>query len=65
MLKIGDRVEAAVELPGIPAGSTGTVKAIDRLFTAVEFVDGRIGYYSPAQLRLTSAKPGETAAGDG
>ncbi len=58
MPKIGDTVQTAVELPGIPTGSVGTVKAIDRLFTAVEFADGRIGYYSPRQLReVTGQRP--------
>lgn len=51
MLKIGDAVETAVDLPGIPRGSSGRVKEIEPLLVAVEFDEGRIGYYSPRQLR--------------
>jgi hypothetical protein len=51
MLKIGDAVETAVELPGIPRGSRGRVKEVEALLVAVEFDEGRIGYYSPRQLR--------------
>lgn len=51
MVRIGDVVETAVDLPGIPCGSRGTVKEVEPLLVAVEFDEGRIGYYSPRQLR--------------
>lgn len=51
MFNVAERVETVVALPGIPAGSVGRVKEIGRPFLAVEFEDGRVGYYSPRQLR--------------
>ena len=51
MFKVADAVETVVALPGIPAGSQGRVKEIGHPFVAVEFEDGRVGYYSPRQLR--------------
>ena len=49
-MKIGETVRTAIALPGIPAGTTGTVKEIGRLFVVVTFEDGREGYYAPRQL---------------
>jgi len=58
MFKAGDAVETVVALPGIPAGSVGRVKELGRPFLAVEFDDGRVGYYSPRQLhRAPVGKP--------
>jgi len=58
MFKAGEAVETVVALPGIPAGSVGRVKELGRPFLAVEFDDGRVGYYSPRQLRkVPSGKP--------
>ena len=49
-MKIGDTVRTAICLPGIPAGTTGTVKETGRLFVLVSFEDARQGYYSRRQL---------------
>jgi hypothetical protein len=57
MLEIGDAVETVVDLPGIPRGSSGRVKEVEALLVAVEFDEGRIGYYSPRQLRRVPAPP--------
>ncbi len=57
MLKVGDRVETAVSLPGISSGSVGRIKKIEPLFLVVEFEDGHIGYYSLRQLRRLPPSP--------
>jgi hypothetical protein len=49
-MKLGDEVRTAVPLPGIPAGTLGTIKEIGRLFLVVAFEDGRVGYYARRQL---------------
>jgi hypothetical protein len=63
-LRIGDTVETTFELPGLPAGSVGTVRAMDPLFVAVEFLEGRIGYYAPRQLRAPGAQPRQNPEGE-
>ena len=55
ILRTEDRVETLVGLPGLPAGSIGRIKEIGRPFLAVEFGDGRVGYYSLRQLRKPRA----------
>jgi len=50
-LKVGDVVETLIALPGLPGGAVGRVKEVGHLFLAVEFEEGRVGYYSPRQLR--------------
>ena len=49
-MELDDEVRTCVSLPGVPAGTIGTVKEIGRLFVVVEFGDGRQGYYAPQQL---------------
>lgn len=56
MFSVADNVETVVALPGIPAGSVGRVKEIGRPFLAVEFENGRVGYYSPRQLRTACSE---------
>jgi len=49
-MKVGDSVRTAISLPGIPTGTTGTVKEVGRPFLLVSFDDGREGYYPRQQL---------------
>jgi hypothetical protein len=49
-MMVGETVCTAIALPGIPAGTTGTIKEIGRLFVLVAFEDGRDGYYPRRQL---------------
>jgi len=49
-MHLGDKVRSAVALPSVPVGTTGTVEEIGRLFVAVRFADGRMGYYARRQL---------------
>lgn len=50
MLRVGEHVRSGIGLPGIPAGAVGVVKEVGRLFVAVQFDDGRMGYYARRQL---------------
>ena len=52
---VGEAVRTVVALPGIPVGSVGRVREIGYPFLAIEFEDGRVGYYSPRQLRRLPA----------
>lgn len=61
-MKVGDTVRTAISLPGIPAGTTGVVKEIGRLFLLVSFEEGREGYY--ARRQLSSPAP-RACPGDG
>lgn len=58
-MRLGDTVRSIVALPGIPAGTAGTVTEISSPFIAVQFGDGRVGYYAGRQLRaqLAAADP--------
>jgi len=58
-MRLGDTVRSVVALPGIPAGTAGTVTEIGSPFIAVQFGDGRVGYYARRQLRsqLATADP--------
>jgi len=62
-MQVGDQVRTRVGLGGIPAGAAGRVKEVGRLFLAVEFAEGRLGYYARQQLeRLPGSVPEEGAA---
>ena len=50
LMQVGSRVRTATDLPGIPAGSEGVVGELGRVFVAVQFADGRTGYYARRQL---------------
>lgn len=53
-MRVGDIVHTGVSLSARPAGMLGRVKEMGGLFTAVEFPDGRIGWYTPQQLELVA-----------
>jgi hypothetical protein len=53
-MRVGDEVRTGVPLPGIPIGTVGSVKEVGRLFVAVDFDDGHIGYYAQPQLSRTA-----------
>lgn len=49
-MRVGQRVRTAISLPGIPAGTLGTIKEVGRVFVVVVFQDRRQGYYARRQL---------------
>lgn len=53
-MRVGDEVRTGVPLPGIPAGTVGRVREVGRLFVAVDFDEGHIGYYAQPQLSPVS-----------
>jgi len=59
----GDRVRVLVPLPGRPVGLTGTVTAVERLWTTVQFPDGRLGYYTAQQLEACSEESQDLPSG--
>jgi hypothetical protein len=59
----GDRVRVLVPLPGRPVGLTATVTAVERLWTTVQFPDGRLGYYIAQQLEVCSAESQDPSSG--
>jgi hypothetical protein len=61
-MRVGDRVRTGVALPNVPAGSVGRVKEIGRLFVAVAFEDGRLGYYCRPQLLPESGEASRPAS---
>ncbi|UCC68846.1 MAG: MEDS domain-containing protein [Armatimonadota bacterium] len=60
-MELGNEVRTCVSLPGVPAGTIGTVEEIGQLFVVVKFGDGRVGYYAPQQLEPV---PTADAAGE-
>jgi hypothetical protein len=65
-MRIGDEVRTSIVLPGIPAGTVGTVSEIGRLFVVVQFEDGRQGYYSLPQVQqVTDGEPADPRKSNG
>jgi hypothetical protein len=57
-MTVGDRVRVMVSFPKRPAGSIGTIIAVERPFLTVKLVGGRLGYYGRHQLEAGGSARG-------